>query len=129
MMNVLLIDDDESITNLFEKYLTRIGYNVVATNNGGDGLYNFNNGHNFDVVITDIDMPGLNGNDVARLIRESKKKTIPIIAITGSDMLDIQYDLFNEVLTKPVRLQTLSEMIYNYGSGGDYVSGKYNQVN
>ncbi len=111
MMNILAIDDDAGITLLLRKYFTAIGHNVVIANDGDQGMNEFNNRNDFDVVLTDIDMPGMSGNEVAKLIRNSHKKDIPIIAITGSNKEDIQNKLFNDVLVKPVRFNRLLESI------------------
>ena len=72
------------------------------------------------MVITDIDMPGLSGNDVAGLIRRSKKGSTPIIAITGSEMYEVQTDLFDRIYQKPVKLKDLSGLINNYNTGANY---------
>ena len=116
MKNILAIDDDKNITFLLEKYFTAVGHRIVVTNNPGDGLNELDNGNSFDVVITDISMPGLDGNELASLIRNKYKKDIPIIAITGSPEKEIQKDLFNNILYKPVKLNEIKEIIDSHNS-------------
>ncbi len=116
MKNILAIDDDKDITLLLEKYFTAAGHRIVVTNNPGDGLNKLDNGNSFDVVITDIGMPGLDGNEVARQIRNKYRKDIPIIAITGSLEEEVQNNLFNNILYKPVKLNKLNEIINSYSS-------------
>ena len=110
MVKILAIDDDEKTTLLIEDFFKSLGYSIITKNDGGEGLTAFNKGGNIDVVITDIDMPGICGNEVARRIRHSRKRKnrkTPIIALTGTIGNNIEKDLFNTVLKKPVKLETL----------------------
>ncbi|MGD9076890.1 MAG: response regulator [Desulfobacteraceae bacterium] len=114
MRRVLAIDDDEGILSLLYKFLKAEGYDVVIADNGDDGIELFRNGYHFDIVITDIGMPGIDGNEVAKRIRSSKTPKTPIIAITGSQQLDIQKGLFDYVLVKPFKLKTLKDTIGSF---------------
>ena len=113
MIKILAIDDDIKITYLMKDFFNNIGYDIITKNNGGEGITAFNR-DNIDIVITDIDMPGVNGNEVARRIRRSrkrKKRKIPIIALTGGLDKNIEKNLFNYVLKKPIKLNTLLRTI------------------
>lgn len=66
MLNILVIDDEESIAKLLEMALTRAGYNVQTAIDGAEGINMFAEGF-FDLVITDIRMPGMDGNTVAQV--------------------------------------------------------------
>ena len=117
MIKILAIDDDERTTLLIEDFFKNIGYSIITKNNGAEGLTAFNKGDNIDIVITDIDMPGICGNEVARRIRKSrkrKKRKTPIIALTGAIGDNIEQGLFNTVLKKPVKLETLLTTINTY---------------
>ena len=114
MKNILSIDDDKITTRLYKEYFAAMGYNIVIKNSGKDGLDAFNNSAEFDIVLTDIAMPGLDGNYVAKQIRKSKRRNTPIIAVTGSKFVDIQKSLFNEVLEKPVKFSQLLAAINRY---------------
>jgi CheY-like chemotaxis protein len=114
MKSILVIDDDEGIRLLLTNYLSAVGHQIVAMKDGIEGIEAFNNGHNFDLVITDIFMPGLNGNEVAEHIRRSNKGHIPVIAITGSGKDYVQRDLFDHVLMKPFKLKTLGDTTANF---------------
>ncbi len=65
MRRVLIIDDEKDIRYVLSMILTKMGYDVVVAENGKKGLELFNRVHGFDLVTTDIRMPGMNGNDVA----------------------------------------------------------------
>ena len=117
MVNILAIDDDEKMTFLIEDLLRNIGYNIITKNNGYEGLSVFNKKNNIDIVITDIEMPGISGNEVARRIRKSrnrKRRKTPIIALTGSGLENIDKDLFNSILEKPVKIKKLLTTIDTY---------------
>ena len=117
MVNILAIDDDEKTTFLIEDLFKNIGHNIITRNSGREGISAFNKSGNIDIVITDIEMPGISGNEVARKIRKSrnrKKRKTPIIALTGSGLENVEKDLFNYVLEKPVKMNKLITTINTY---------------
>lgn len=104
---ILVVDDSDESRDILEIFLGQSGYDVVSTNNGHEAWYLFQK-ENFDLVLTDICMPGLNGNELANHIK-SQRKALPIIAITGSSWL--AEGCFDEVMTKPVWLHALLDTI------------------
>lgn len=110
MKQILVIDDDRWILKSVLQFLTHLGYKVEGVGNGQEGLSLFSNGLPFGLVITDIKMPGIDGNDVARCIRNSDKRDTPVVAITGSSD-DVNRELFNLIIEKPFKLSTLAEAI------------------
>jgi CheY-like chemotaxis protein len=81
--NVLLIDDDESIVKLGEKILCRAGFEVASHTRGESALDAFRASPDaFDLIITDMMMPDIKGDDLARAIH-SKRPTMPIILVSG----------------------------------------------
>lgn len=109
MYNVLIIDDEKFISDLIEEILARSGYNVETAAGGQEGLRVFEKGL-FDLVITDIRMPGIDGHAVAHHIRNSDKSDTPIMAMSGTPWL-MEGDEFNYVLPKPFGIQTLLNAI------------------
>ena len=79
-----------------EIFLDEYGYDVVSAGNGQEAWYLFQK-ENFDLVLTDICMPGMNGNDLAKYMK-NHRKALPIIAMTGSSWL--AEDCFDEIMTK-----------------------------
>lgn len=81
MANILVVEDDIRVSNLFQNSLTRAGHSVVLVPNGNDALRAFAQ-QPFDLIITDIFMPEKDGLEV---IRELKRKhsAIKIVAISG----------------------------------------------
>lgn len=77
MKKILLIDDDESIQLLYREELMDNGYEVLSALNGEDGLKKFKDDAP-DLVILDIQMPGLNGIEVLRQMK-MQNAAVPII--------------------------------------------------
>lgn len=79
--SILLIDDDDSLRRVIEFSLTEVGYKVQPAASGEDGL-RFLDKDDFDAVITDITMPGMNGIEVLAKVRE-RDEQLPVIVITA----------------------------------------------
>ena len=104
------LDNDDHILNFLRIALTKFGYKVIVAHDGVEGIETYNNGFNFDLVITDINMPEMNGNEVAKYIRASHKPDIPILAATDSPYC-IEKECFNFVLIKPFKLENLLDIL------------------
>ena len=114
MDRILVIDDEEGIVNLLSKVLTYLGYEVRVAHDGREGIDLFNRDCNFDLVITGICMPRMDGNEVAEYIRESDRAETPVVAMTGSGEEAINRGLFDLSLIKPFRLKSLIEGIKSF---------------
>jgi DNA-binding response OmpR family regulator len=79
---VLLIEDDPSIGNLVRTYLARHGYRVLWVRSGEEGLAELGR-HPIRLVVLDIGLPGIDGFDVCRAMRE--RSTVPIVMLTARD--------------------------------------------
>ena len=113
MHRVLIIDDDDAIVALLEAIFTRLGYEVSTAYDGKEGIELFNGTHNFDMIVTDITMPRMDGNEVARRIRSSDKADVPIIAMSGYDN-KADKELFTLSIEKPFHLQALKDVIEKF---------------
>jgi len=80
MARVLLIDDDVRLHELHTSYLEQNGYQVTGAHDGARGLTALGQG-SFDAVLLDLSLPGMDGLDVCRKIRE--KSAIPIVMLTA----------------------------------------------
>ena len=114
MSTILVIDDEKGILQIIYQVLTRSGHNVETAEDGQEGIEKFDGG-NFDIVITDIRMPGLDGNGVVKHIRNSNRQSIPVIAISGTpwQLEDTNFDM---VLPKPFPLKKLVDSIRSFGT-------------
>ncbi len=81
-MNILAIDDSKLIRNMLNNVLSGAGHTLAMAADGKEGA-DMAAASQFDLIITDINMPEINGLDLARLLREKEEyKTIPIIFLT-----------------------------------------------
>lgn len=111
MYTILVIDDEKGILQIIQQVLTTLGHNVETAADGREGIQKFDDG-SFDVVITDIRMPGVDGNGVAEHIRRSTRQSIPVIGISGTPWLT-ETSHFDLVLPKPFALQDLVKTIHS----------------
>ena len=79
-INVLIVDDEKEIADLVEIYLVSDGYNVFKASNARDGLAIIND-EDIHLVLLDVMMPGMDGIEMCRKIREFSN--IPIIMLTA----------------------------------------------
>ncbi|MFO7781363.1 MAG: response regulator [Spirochaetia bacterium] len=78
---VLFIDDSVSMRQMTSLILSGAGYEVVQATNGAEGLEKL--ASDIDLVITDFNMPGMNGIEVIRSIREGEvARSVPILMLT-----------------------------------------------
>jgi CheY-like chemotaxis protein len=114
MSTILVIDDEKGILQLIYQALTRFGYKVETAVDGQEGINKFDGG-NFDIVITDIRMPGVDGNGVAKHIRNSSRQSTPVIAISGTPWQS-EAKNFDMILPKPLPLKKLVDSIRSFGT-------------
>ena len=114
MDHILLIDDQDAILIFLRKVLTDLGYEVKVAHDGEEGVKLVDSGYDFNLVITDINMPRMDGNAVAEYIRSSEKPDTPIVALTASSHDDINRELFNFVVMKPFDLEVLITAIKSF---------------
>ena len=80
MKKILIIEDDANICTLEKDYLEANGFEVSTAADGNDGLETALSG-NFDLILLDIMLPGMDGMEVCKAIR--KKKDIPILMVSA----------------------------------------------
>ncbi len=108
MAKILLIEDMKGVRESLSLILDRSGHDVVQAENGEAGL-KLCEGANFDLIITDILMPKVDGVEVImQLKNQSQSKATPILAISGGganvsaeNALTIARNFADEVLAKP----------------------------
>jgi DNA-binding NtrC family response regulator len=110
---ILVVDDDEILLDALSQLLSRFGYEVVSANNGDSGLEYFINGP-YDIVLTDFDMPGMDGITLASHIKENSPNTT-VILMTGHDRETIkgqvQQSAVDLALFKPFELSTIVQIL------------------
>ena len=111
----LVVDDVADVTEMLSVLLTHAGYEVATASSAAAAISSATNGQ-FDVIISDIGMPQMNGYELARAVRELPGyETVPMVALTGySKFDDRQRSLdagFNAHLTKPIEPRELLDLI------------------
>ncbi len=82
--SLLFVDDSAFFRNMLVPVLKAAGYDVVAVPGSGEALALIKKGQKFDVVVSDIEMPGMNGFELAEAIRaDARSAHIPIIALSS----------------------------------------------
>lgn len=107
MSCVLVIDDELMLRELFKQALSRENFMVETADDASGGIAKFDNG-TYDLVITDVRMPGVDGLQVVHHIRSSKRQATPVIGVSGTPGL-LRGGDFNDVLQKPFSIQALIE--------------------
>jgi EAL domain-containing protein (putative c-di-GMP-specific phosphodiesterase class I)/ActR/RegA family two-component response regulator len=106
---VLLVDDDAALLSAYERALTRRGWKVVAASSGAAAIEKLAAGE-FDVILSDISMPGMTGIELLRAVR-GHDLDVPVILMTGDPSVEsaqaaVEYGAL-QYLVKPVALHLL----------------------
>lgn len=112
MFTVLVIDDEKAIADMLYRALTRFGFNVLIALDGREGIEMFDSSA-VDVVLTDVLMPGIDGVEVVNHIRRSDRKTMPVIAMSGTPAL-LGDSGFDVVLPKPFSIYELRNQVERF---------------
>lgn len=112
--NILLVEDEDMVRAVAERALTRAGYSVTAARDGEEGLGFVANGSiAFDLVLSDVVMPAMDGPAMARAIRNVKPE-IPILFMSGyaEEQLRNQIDIANmHFIPKPFSVQQINAKV------------------
>jgi PAS domain S-box-containing protein len=112
---ILIVEDEPAIRTIYANYLTQQGHTVVTAANGRAGLEAFCIGE-FDIVISDMAMPEMNGEQLAMEIHRLASRT-PVILLTGfGDIMNARGERpagITAVIAKPVNLKDLRTVVLN----------------
>ncbi|MCD8496660.1 MAG: ATP-binding protein [Alphaproteobacteria bacterium] len=121
--HILVVEDNEMNRRVFTGLLEKQGHKVVTAPSGEEGLVK-HEAMNFDLIISDVNMNGMSGMDMARAIRAMDnpvKSAIPIIALTGNvrpeDIKEFYEANMNGFLAKPIDPDKLAMMIKKFSEG------------
>jgi DNA-binding response OmpR family regulator len=112
---ILVLDDEPIILELCVEFLSSEGYNVDTVSNGKEAISLLQE-NDYDVVISDMKMPSLNGAEFYKLVNEIYPKVAKRIIFVTGDMLNIETKAFlestnNPYLIKPFKLNELRNII------------------
>jgi two-component system CheB/CheR fusion protein len=126
-ITVLAVDDDEDTTSLLRCLIEMSGGIVITANSGAEAL-KLAEDSEFDIVVSDISMPGMDGFEFVRQLRAlPRKENVQVVALTGfgrqEDIEQARNEGFVAHLTKPLDVETLlkflSTFAENHHSGPD----------
>ncbi len=113
MEKILLIDDDEGLNHFLNRFFKRKGYEVTVCLNGEAAIRKIG-GESFDLILLDYKMPGLNGLDTLKKIKEAQVKT-PVIIMTAYGNTDTAIEAMKrgayDYLNKPFERKGLSRIV------------------
>ena len=115
MLKILIVEDDRELRQLFSHVLLKNGYTVKGVSNGQEGLDAMESSY-FDLIISDVMMPVLDGFQMVQQLRESGNTT-PVLMITAKDTFDDMRQGFlsgtDDYMIKPVNV---NEMVLRVGA-------------
>ena len=113
-MRILIVEDNPDILANLADYLALKGYSVDCARDGLSGL-NLASSNHYDLLVLDVMLPGLDGYDLCRRLREEGRNTVPVIMLTARDQLDDRLQGFragaDDYLVKPFALSELAARI------------------
>ncbi len=111
---ILVVDDTKAIRDILSKILSFMGYEVVVASSGNEGLNRFLKS-SFELVLTDFNMPGIDGCTLALRIKDKSPNT-PVVLITGSEeevvMERLKGGCVDYVMLKPFHLEDIEEIVH-----------------
>ena len=115
MFKILIAEDDRELRQLFQHVLTKNGYAVTGVSNGEEAMDAIDAGY-YDLIISDIMMPKMDGYQLVRALREAGL-TIPVMMITAKDAFgDMRMGFLSgsdDYMVKPVNV---NEMVLRVGA-------------
>ncbi len=112
-ISILLVDDEPNVLKIIAQFLTSLGHTVTTASGGQEALEIFGREH-FDLVITDMAMPGMSGDMVAFAVK-AKKPGTPVVMLTGfGDLQKAQGEKpegVDIILSKPASTEALQAAI------------------
>jgi CheY-like chemotaxis protein len=113
--SALVVDDVSDVTDMLSVLLTHAGYDVTCASTASEAL-RLARDQRFDVVISDIGMPEMNGYELAEALRSLPGyDSVPLVAVTGYSMFDDRTRSltagFNEHVTKPIDPRAFLDLI------------------
>jgi len=114
-MRIILVEDEEKLANALKDGLTKKGYAVDIVDRGDKALDRIALNHvDYDLVILDLMLPGLSGEEICRKLREGNVTT-PILILTARDEVDTKVDMLlsgaDDYMIKPFSLEELNARI------------------
>ncbi len=116
LKHILIVDDSKTIRNLISFILKKEGFKVTVAEDGLDGLERLYSSEGIDMIISDINMPNMDGYTFIKTIREqSTYKNLPIVVLStegNDDDIKLALDLgANDYMVKPAQPEVMVKII------------------
>ena len=119
-VRVLIVDDDELSREVLTLLAEGAGYEVESADSGGEALAMVQHENWIpEVVLTDIQMPGISGDELARQLRDICGQKTRVLAMSGSELEAEMGGVFDGFLLKPFTMETLAGAIAGLAQGED----------
>jgi two-component system, OmpR family, response regulator VanR len=103
---VLVVEDNKNVQNVLSRMISSMGFEVALADNGLEALAVFLDG-SFDLVLTDLQMPTMDGSSLAHFVKEMSPNT-PVILLTGADRETVwkkaKSESIDSVIFKPFKI-------------------------
>ena len=113
MNKILIVDDSKDIRDILSKVLSLMGFEAAVASNGNEALNLFLT-NSFDLVLTDLEMPDLDGWTLALHIKDKSPNT-PVVMITGLEkkavMERLKGSCIDSILFKPFMLEDIQKTV------------------
>ena len=107
---ILVVEDNALNLKLVRDVLQYAGFRVVEATTGEEGVRLASELHP-DLVLMDLQLPGIDGSEALRLLRRSGAPSMPVVAVTAfamtEDRLRVERDGFDAYIEKPLRIRAL----------------------
>jgi len=104
---IMVVDDEENIREVLSNYLESLGYEVITASDGQDALSKFEAGA-FDLIVSDLLMPNIDGLELLRKVRE-KDRDVVFLMITGYPSIETAVEAIKkgayDYITKPFHME------------------------
>lgn len=112
-LKILAVDDETQIADLIQLMLKEVGYDVLSCSDSERAI-NIIKNEDFDIVLTDLGMPGISGWEIAKAVKK-KDRNIPVVLMTGRgadyEGKDLSDRCVDEVIPKPFRLKNILNIL------------------
>ncbi len=109
---ILVIDDEKALLQLLHRRLIKSGFVVDVAENAEEGIKKIHD-IPYDLILTDIKMPGMSGNDFFNYVKDNVRQSIPIIAMSGTPWL-FENSGFDAVIAKPFCKEELLNVLSKF---------------
>lgn len=110
---ILLVEDEDTVRAVADRALTRAGFTVTAAADGEEGLAVVANGGQFDLIVSDVVMPGMDGPAMVRSVRKLLAD-MPVLFMSGyaEEQLRREIDIADmHFIAKPFSVQTIADKV------------------